>query len=145
MNGKEFAIRLMTTYFTLVTLITAAMLVMGLYFDPGAAFGYEAFASPLIYGVCGTLPGFVLYSKKELSVKEFLIRKALQFVLIETAVLFAAFCCVDIRLEKMDMAVGVGVSVLVIFVLAHGIDWLWGCTEAKRLTREILDFQQKAR
>ena len=50
MNGKEFAIRLMTTYFTLVTLITAATLGMGQYFEPEASFGYEAFASPLIYG-----------------------------------------------------------------------------------------------
>lgn len=142
MYGKEFAIRLMTTYFTLVTLITAATLGMGLYFEPEASFGYEAFASPLIYGVCGTLPGVVMYSRKELSVKAFLIRKALQFVLIETAVLLVAFCNPD-RVQRIDIMAGMGISVFVIFVLAHGIDWLEDCLAAKRLTEELLAFQQK--
>ena len=140
-NGKEFAIRLMTTYFTLVTLITAATLGMGQYFEPEASFGYEAFASPLIYGVCGTLPGIVMYSRKELSVKAFLIRKALQFVLIEITVLCAAFCDPNREL-RTDILAGMGICVFVIFVLAHGIEWIEDCIAAKRLTEELLAFQR---
>ncbi len=102
----------------------------------------EAFASPLIYGVCGTLPGIVMYSRKELSVKAFLIRKALQFVLIEITVLCAAFCDPN-RALRTDILAGMGICVLVIFVLAHGIEWIEDCIAAKRLTEEILAFQRK--
>lgn len=145
MNLKEFAIRLMTTYFTLVTMITAAILVMGLYYEPDAGFGYEAFAVPLIYGICGTLPGIVLYSKRELTAKEFLIRKAIQFLLIEAAVLSVAFGSAGIHGKPPKLLAGIGVCVLIIFVLAHGIEWLQDCILARRLTEEFLTFQKNVK
>ena len=75
MHGKEFVNCLLSSYFTLVTLISVIMLVLGLHFYPDASFGYIAYAAPLLYGAYGTLTNVVMYSRHELSTKEFLIRK----------------------------------------------------------------------
>lgn len=51
---------------------------LGMYFLPEMQFGYEAFCVPLIYGAVGTIPNVVMYSRKELKVKEVFVRKFIQ-------------------------------------------------------------------
>ena len=61
---KEHLQTQLAGFFISVTLITAAMFILGLFFQPDMRFGYEAFAYPLIYGVIGSVPGLLMYSKK---------------------------------------------------------------------------------
>ena len=145
MHGKKFIISLITTYFRLVTLITVATLVLGLYFDPNACFGYTVFAAPLFYGACGVLPSVVMYSKRELTVKALLVRKLIQFVLIEVLILSVAFHNTGIQGEYLDVAIGMGISIFLIYVLAHMIDWLQNYMSAKRMTEELINFQKNAK
>lgn len=142
MQGKEFLISSLRTYFIVVTLITVSTLVLGLYLDPDARFGYEAFASPLIYGACGILPNVVMYTKRELTMKELLVRKAVQLVLIEGFVLFAAFWGTNIYAEQKGAVIGMSGSIFVIYVLVHVIDWLQNCMSARRITEELILFQK---
>ena len=74
MHGKEFIMKIIRTYFTLVTLITVAIFLIGAQLAPDASLSYTAFAIPLIYAACGVLPSVVMYSRKELTVKQFLVR-----------------------------------------------------------------------
>lgn len=145
MHGKEFFMDLLNSYFIVVTLITAATFIMGVILFPDASFGYVAFASPLIYGACGILPNFVMYSKRELSIKEVLIRKGIQFVLIEVLVLTAAFGGGDIVGERLKAAIAMGISIFVIFVISHMIDWMQDCMAAKRMTDELIRFQESVK
>lgn len=144
MHGKEFFVDLIRTYFILVTLITVGILVMGSYFEPNACFGYEAFAAPLIYGGCGVLPNAVMYTRRELTIKELLARKAIQLILIEGIVLSVAFWNTDICSGQSDIVIGMGVCILLIYVLAHVIDWLQAYISAKRLTEELMNLQKTA-
>lgn len=141
MHGKEFLVRLVRTYFILVTLITAATFVLGLYLDPGARFGYAAFSTPLIYAACGILPNAVMYSKRELTLKEFLVRKAVQFVLIEVIILSVAFYGINIHMEK-DRAIMMGICILAIYVLVHIIYWIQNYFSARKITEELISFQK---
>lgn len=136
---------MLTSYFTLVTLITMATLVMGLCFDPEATFGYEAFATPLIYAACGVLPVVVMYSKKELSTKEFIVRKVIQFVLIEVMILFVAFYKTGIVGKRKEVIVGMGISVFVVYVLAHVIDWIQNYLSAKQMTEQLMKLQENVK
>lgn len=90
MSGREFWIDFIRTYFMIVTLITLAMCIVGKAMMPEQTFGYEAFAAPLLYGLVGAIPNLVLYSKRELKVKELLVRKILQLILIEIGILCIA-------------------------------------------------------
>lgn len=142
MHGKEFIRNMMVSYFSLVTLITVVIFAMGLYLEPDARFGYDAFAAPLIYGACGILPNAVMYTKRELTVKEFLVRKVIQFILIEAIVLFVAFYGSDIRIKQKEIIIGVGVSVFIVYVVSHIIDWVLDYVSARRMTEELIKMQQ---
>lgn len=142
MHGKEFMMKMISTYFTLVTMITVAMLILGLYFAPDESFGYIAFASPLLYGACGLLPSVVMYSKRELTVKELLIRKIIQFVLIEIIILAVAFQGKAIDKEQKEVVISMGISVFIIFVLAHAISWFQDYMSARRMTEDLIKFQE---
>ena len=143
MHGKEFVIDLIRTFFTVVTLINVAMLVMGLWFAPDIQFGYEAFAAPLIYGVVGTLPNIVMYSKRELSIRELFVRKVLEFILIEILVLLAAFYGADTFWQQPKIIISVGISIFLIYVIASLIDWAQNYVAAKRMTDELMKFQER--
>ena len=142
MHGKEFVNDMITTYFTLVTLITVVMFVLGTHFIPNAEFGYEGFATPLIYAVYGSLPNIVMYSKKELTVKEVLVRKVIQLVLIEVIILVMVLPGIGDYMEHMDIVISLVICVFIIYILTHFIEWFQNYRTAKNMTEELLTFQQ---
>ena len=126
----------------IVTLITVVMLVVGQAVMPDQTFGYEAFAAPLIYALVGTVPNLVLYSKRELKVKELLVRKVLQLLLIEAGVLFVAFYGANESWKETYIFVIFVVSVFGVYVAGTLIAWIGDYLSAKSLTKELLEFQK---
>lgn len=142
MQGKELIRDMINTYFMLVTMILGVMAVLGMYFMPDVTFGYEGFMAPLIYAAYGTLPNIIMYAKKELPMKQFLIRKTIQLILVEIIVIAVALPAKVIWEGKAEVVVSLAVSVFVIFILTHLIEWFQNCVSAKQLTEELLSFQQ---
>lgn len=142
MHGKEFLLDCLRTFFTVVTLINVVMFVLGLYFMPENRFGYEAFAVPLIYGLAGTLPNIVMYSKGELKVGELIVRKVIQFILIEVFVLFVAFYDAGEQMRTVEIVGSTAASIFVVYVLATLFDWLQNFLAAKQMTEELMRFQE---
>ncbi len=136
---RSFLVHMMTVYFTLVTLITAAILLLGLYMEPEAEFGYSAFAEPLILAACGTLPCVVMISRHELTLKAYMLRKIMQLILIELLVIWVS----GARIED-GSALQFAISILVIFLCAHGISWLQECYAARQMTADLIRLQEKA-
>lgn len=145
MHGKDFLLDTIRTFFAVVTLCTVAMLVLGLWFFPDkkVVVGYEVFAIPLLYGVVGTLPNFVMYSKRELTVKELMARKVIQLILIEILVLFAVFFDSEAYWDRIDMIISVAVSIFVIYVVTSVIDWFQNYITAKRMMEDLIKFQNR--
>ena len=142
MQGKELINDMLSTYFTLVTMISGVMAILGTHFMPEARFGYEAFGIPLFYAACGTLPNLVMYAKKELTMKQLLIRKGIQLVLVEVLVIMVALPAEVFETGKTEVVVTLAGSIFIVFVLTHLIAWFQGCMEAKRMTEELLRFQR---
>ena len=126
----------------LVTMILAVMMILGMYFMPDVTFGYEAFGIPLIYAGFGTLPNVIMYAKKELTMKQFLIRKTIQLVLVEVIVVAVAVPHDIIQEGKIALVVSLTVSILVVYILTHLIEWFQNYTMAKKMTEELLNFQR---
>ncbi len=145
MHGKEFVIDMIRNFFIVVTLINVAMLVLGTWLAPDMKFGYEAFCAPLIYGVVGTLPNIVMYSKRELTVKELFVRKVLEFILIEVLVLSVAFYGTDTFWQQPKIVISMGISIFLIYVVASIIDWAQNYVAAKRMTDELMKFQERVK
>ena len=120
------------------------MFVLGIYFMPEARFGYEAFLVPLIYGLAGTLPNVVMYSKRELKVGELLVRKVIQLILIEVFVLFAVFYDTEeLLFQKFEIIGSTAVGIFLIYVISTLLELLQNYLTAKQMTEELQRFQCK--
>lgn len=140
MQGKELLKDMMNTYFMLVTMITAVFFLLGTYFFPDIQFGYNAFANPLLYALYGTLPNVVMYSKRELTRKQYVFRKVIQLVLVEVIALWIA---VPVFKEGQEnVVVLLALSILFIFVLTHIVEWFQNSVTAKKMNEDLLLFQQ---
>ena len=141
---KEHLQTQLAGFFISVTHITAAMFILGLFFQPDLIFGYEAFAYPLIYGVIGSVPGLLMYSKKELTLKQTLIREFIQMCLIIVLIITFMFGRFKNIPELVPQIIGVSVSIVIIYVLVHFFGWLMDLKTAKVMTEDLKRFQQKA-
>ena len=142
MSLKEILYKSLMTYFILVTCITAGIMILGLVLDPDATFGYSAFVSPFIFAALGVIPNLLMYSSKELSDKQIILRKMIQFVVIEAEVSGVCIISPIIHTEKAEVMIGVMISVLVIFILVHLIIIMNNYFLAKQLTKELMQFQE---
>ncbi len=140
---KERIKDILNSFFITVTLINVAMLVLGKLLEPTQVFGYEAFMYPLIYGLIGTIPSIVIRDKKELSVKQELIRKVMNMLLIIVLMLAFMFGGREITSELIAAAVGVAISIVIIFVLVNLIIWWLDLKTAKDMTEDLLKYQEK--
>ena len=120
------------------------MFILGLFFQPDLRFGYEAFAYPLIYGVIGSVPGLLMYSKKELTLKQTLIREFIQMCLIIVLIITFMFGRFKNIQDLVPQIIGVSVSIVIIYVLVHFFGWLMDLKTAKVMTEDLKRFQQKA-
>lgn len=140
---KERIRDILNSFFITVTLINLAMLILGKLLEPEQVFGYEAFMYPLIYGLIGTIPSIVIRDKKELSVKQELIRKVMNMLLIIVLMLAFMFGGREITSELIAAAVGVTISIVIIFVLVNLIIWWLDLKTAKDMTEDLLMYQEK--
>ncbi|NLG05876.1 MAG: hypothetical protein GX567_18935 [Clostridia bacterium] len=141
MRGKEFAKSILLSFFIIVTLINIATSVLGMIFVPEARFGYEAFLSPLVYGLFSLIPYIVMYSRKELTVKELVIRKILQLISIELILLFIAFGFSGIQSSDYGIIFGFTFSILVIYLLVHVINWILDMKTAEKMNVDLQNYQ----
>ena len=140
---KERIKDILNSFFITVTLINVAMLVLGKLLEPDQVFGYEAFMYPLIYGLIGTIPSIVIRDKKELSVKQELIRKVMNMLLIIVLMIAFMFGGREITSELIAAAEGVAISIVIIFVLVNLIIWWFDLKTAKDMTEDLLKYQEK--
>lgn len=143
MQGKELLSKMFRNYFVLVTLINGVIFVSGSISQPEARFGYSVFIMPLIYAFAGILPQAVMYSRRELSIKEVLIRKFIQLLLIELLVNGIILGEDMLQPEYTDMLKTISVCVVLVYVFANIISWALDSVSARALTRELAEFQEK--
>ena len=131
------------SYFISVTLINVAIFATGMLFRPEQTFGYDAFLSPLILGFLTVIPTMIMYSKKELTVRQLLFRKAIQLLLDIVIVNTVIFAGSEMNRETVTTAIGVAVSIVIVFAAVHGIEWLLDRRTAKLLTEQLVEFQKR--
>ena len=141
MSIKEYFKTTVRNFFIIVTLVNVATFLLGSIYQPEARFGYEAFLSPLVYGALSFIPMWIMYSPKELSVKQLLFREALQLVSLEVILILLGFGTNNLSRENVKLILSFACSVLVIYVLVHVISWLLDSRTAKIMTKELEAYQ----
>ncbi len=143
MKWKELMIRALRLYTLLVTLITVAMIILGFLMDRDRVFGYDAFFSPLLYALIGTAAAMVTRSDKEPSVRGLVIRKIISLLLIEGAIILIALNADTIPTDQNWVLPGLILGGFVVFVLTHIILYLADQKEAKKISADLVRYQEK--
>ena len=122
-------------YFIIVTGINVAMAILGLNFEVNKTIGYEAFFSPLIIGAVAVLPSIVMYSAKELSLKQMLLRRGLHLVVLEITLTgfgyLAGFFTDNTILFPFILIV------LLVYVFTLVFNWILDSRTAKEINRGL--------
>ena len=142
MDFKTFFIKkILIGFFVSVTCISVVMAVVGILFVPDARFGYEAFFSPILFGVIAIVPSLVTYSKEELSLKQTIIRKIIHFILIEVLILLVLY--LEGGLTGVGVTISLAVSILVIDLTVHLVLWINDRRIANELNLGLKDMQSR--
>lgn len=143
MSFKEHLRSVLSSYFIIATLINAATFILGEIFRPDDKFGYDAFLSPLIYAAIALIPMLCMYSKKELTLKQHIVREILQLISIEVILIFFGLGSKSLAPENLALTASFALSVFVIYILVGVIAWLLDLNQAKQINSELKAFQSR--
>lgn len=131
------------SFFISTTLINIAIFILGSVFYPDQELGNEALLFPVIYGALAAIPSFLMYTKRELTVKQTIIREIIQAVLIAVIIDMFIFVGRPADASTLLMALGVALSVLVIYAAVLVISYFLDLKTAENLTEQLRDDNSK--
>lgn len=143
MTIKEFIISRLQLFFFLTTMILAASAVLGGIVAPDMQIRYYDLYSPMIVAALCILPTCVTFFKKEPTLVQYILRLALELLLIEVIVLSLVKPPKDYSGDPLFFYVILGASVFVIYVLAELVMWFKKLLESRSLTGELKKLQSE--
>ena len=135
MSFKAFLKKCLMEYFIITTCVTVAIGILGLSLDPTAKLGYEAYFSPLIFGLVSLVPSFITYSRKELSFRQAFVRKVLHVIVLE--VMLIAFGFWAGILYRATDASSFGVTVFLVYLAVNFISWQIDKKDANEINKTL--------
>ncbi len=146
MDVKEFIGSRVRLFFFLSVMILAAQSVIGTIAEPGVSLHirYIDLLSPLEIAFLCTLPTVVTFSRKKLSVRQMLVRHAIQLALIEGVMLLIAFLSPAIDSSRPGVLLLICGAVLVIYVAAVLAGWFGQLSASKKMTEDLHKLQENA-
>jgi hypothetical protein len=142
MDFKTFFIKkILMSYVIAVAGITAAIGIIGSIYAPDTVFGYQAFLSPFLFGLVAVIPSFVMFSKKELTVRQMFIRLVLHFLLLEACILL--FAWLSGLITSTSIALSLALAVLIIDLTVHLIMWFNDKRTAAEMNSALEKLQNK--
>ncbi|MDE6906368.1 MAG: hypothetical protein K2P76_15850 [Lachnospiraceae bacterium] len=142
MSFKLFLKSICTTYFIIVTLINLSTFALGTIYRPEERFGYDAFLVPLVYAFLGIFPMCVMYSKKEMTLVQVLVRKMIQLILLEALLLGFGFGYTNLSKDNIEQMVSFVLAVFAVFLLVHVISFALDVQQARQMTLDLLNYQK---
>ncbi|EGD46613.1 hypothetical protein Cpap_0995 [Ruminiclostridium papyrosolvens DSM 2782] len=134
---RDCAIR----FFIIATCLNVATAVFGSVLQPDATLGFDSFYSPLIGAALGTLPSFILYSRKELNLRQTIIRKVLHLLALEIVIIGFSFLLVkSFSLFQIMFFVGI---VLVVYLVVNLIDRLLQIKDTREINSGLKALQNR--
>ena len=130
------------SFFIIVTLVNIAIFICGIVLEPDEKLGYTAFIVPVIDGLLGVIPGLVMYSKRELTVRQMIVRDIIQLLSIELIILVFTFGFSGFSNVDVSKFLAIVLSVAVVYVGVVVIMYLLDFRTAKKMTDDLKAFQK---
>lgn len=139
MKYKSKLSEMLIAFFVCTACITILQGALGMLFFPKEQLGYDAFLTPPIFGAISILFGVVTWSKKELSVKQVLVRRGIHLLLIEGMVFGLNYLVGNIFPLKESVVLAVGIAA--VFVAVYVILWINDKRSADSFNQKLKEYQ----
>lgn len=130
------------SFFIIVTLVNIAIFICGIVLAPDEKLDYTAFIVPVIDGLLGVIPGLVMYSKRELTVRQMIVRDIIQLLSIELIILVFTFGFSGFSNVDVSKFLAIVLSVAFVYVGVVVIMYLLDFRTAKKMTDDLKAFQK---
>lgn len=130
------------SFFIIVTLVNIVIFICGIVLAPDEKLGYTAFIVPVIDGLLGVIPGLVMYSKRELTVKQMIVRDIIQLISIELIMIIFSFGFSGFSGEDVPRLIATVLSVAFVYAGVLVIMYLLDFKTAKKMTDDLKTFQK---
>ena len=135
MELGEFLKRCAVSFLMIQAGITLSVGIICCIKPPPHGLSHYAFFMPFVYAFFCILPSFVVYSSKELSVRQMAVRKVIQFFLTEFVTLLISYLIGT--LDSAFLCVSIAAAVAVIYVAVNLLDYLLLKSDADMMTTAI--------
>lgn len=139
MSNRGKLVEFLMAFFVCSTCISILEGLLGMAFFAEDKFGWEAFFSPPLFGFLSVLLGMVTKSKRELSVKEILFRRAIHLLLIELLI-FGMNYETGMQFDVL-FSVTLAFSVAAVFVAVYVVMWLNDRKSAALFNEKLKEYQ----
>lgn len=143
MNDKTKFSELIVAFCVCTTCINILEGVLGMLLYPEQLLKYDAFFVPPIFAFFSVVLGMVTWSKKELTIKQVLVKRILHLLLIEIMVFGLNY--LDGHRFPLYAALSLAVGIAVVFVAVYVILWLVDRRSAKLFNRQLKRYQEELR
>lgn len=140
---KEFWIESMMAFFVCTACICILEGIMGVIFMPDLQLDYGAFFSPPLFGLLSVVFGLITESKKELSVRQVLVRRGIHLALIEGMVFGINYLTGNIF--EPVVAVVLALAIAVVFVMVYVVLYVNDSRNAKVFNEKLKEYQSGVR
>lgn len=142
MKKGEILKSIALNYLIIVAESTLSVAVIGSIFAGDIAINYRYFFIPIALGVFYMLPCLPIYFMENMTIKQVMIQRIAELIVIEAATLFAAYLLIG---EKLGVGgyIAVGASVLIFDVATYVLQWIFEKNEADKINKIISDMRNK--
>ena len=141
MELKSILKKCMIDFLMIQAGITFTIGVIGCIKTPALGVTHYSFFMPFVYAFFCVIPSLVIYSAKELSIKQMLIRKAIQFLLIEFIVMLVSY--IIGTLNNTFICIAILLAVIVVYIVVNVLEYLFCKSAADAMTKKIQHIKEK--
>lgn len=141
MKSKNIISDIITAFFISTTFITIGTGIVGSIYFKDAVIGNEAFFGPPIIGLFTSFISIINYSKKELSMRQAIVRKVIHLFLIEGMILGLNYLS-GVKFTP-QLYIVIASVIMFIFITVHVLIWLNDKRTAKDFNKELEYFQAR--
>lgn len=141
MNEKTKLSELVMAFCICTTGITILEGVLGMLIYPDELVPYNAFLTPPMFGLISVLLGIVTWSKKELTVKQILIKRLLHLILIEVMVFGLNY--ISGIIFPLHVSVILAFGIALVFVGVYFILWFIDRRSADMFNIKLKQYQDE--
>ncbi|MBP1562481.1 MAG: hypothetical protein J6C38_02040 [Oscillospiraceae bacterium] len=141
-NNSEVWRSIAFNYFNVVAETTLSIAVIGSIFAGDVKITYSFFFLPIVLSFAYMLPCLPIYLKENMTVKQVMVQRVVELIIIEAGTIFVAHLLIGERLGIVGY-IAVGASVLIFDVLSYLTQWIYEKSKAEKINKIISNMRGK--